>query len=207
MEREPGASISEPLTHRSLIPLAKLRSLKTFTLQCDEALSLTNNELCALLSQNPSLEHVLLNHEPLFLSPTELTIDVLPMLAESCPQLVELYLYLNTDVEGPGSVPLFTFKHMERVSFGVSPVHDKHLITKLLARVLPETCEVRSNPLYLPNVEALFTTGPEDQYVRGVRRGEWAQISEWIPVLLDFHREASSNAMITTVTGLAVGQN
>ncbi|KLO14231.1 hypothetical protein SCHPADRAFT_927959 [Schizopora paradoxa] len=142
----------------------------------------------------------------MFLSPTELTINVLPMLSQSCPQLEHLSLFVNTDVDDQESVPLQALDGLKSINFGVSPVQDKHFIAKLLARVLPANCEVISSPLYQPEVEALLETGPEEQYAREARRNEWAQISEWIPVLLEFRREASAISQTALAGEQAVGQ-
>ncbi|KLO14233.1 hypothetical protein SCHPADRAFT_996698 [Schizopora paradoxa] len=185
VERDPTGS-KESLNRRSLNPLTRLRSLHTFILRCDEVVSMANDELCAILSQCTSLKYLILNHEPLALPTTELTLDVLPMLAQKCPQLLQLCLFVDTDVEDAETVTSHTFEKMTSIDFGISPVHDKRVITKLLAQVLPEECILMSNPAHTSDIEALLVS-PEDRKTREERRKEWAEISQWIPVLFDFY--------------------
>ncbi|KLO14237.1 hypothetical protein SCHPADRAFT_927964 [Schizopora paradoxa] len=186
---------ASPLMHSNLVPLTSMRALKTFYLRCDGVVSMTNSELCQLLSQCPSLRRLDLNHEPMVLSPTDLTINVLPMLAQACPQLENLALYVNTEVERLDPASFDTFKNLQEINFGISVVEDKYLITKLLTQFLPQSCKLVSKALFTPKEEEFFVNDAELLESRGARRKEWGQIAEWIPVMLDVRREAYERAL------------
>lgn len=91
--------VESHLTYLNLHPLTKMPRLREFNLAYNEIVSMTDNELCKLVTQCPSLQTLQLNPEPMHLLPTEITINVVPILAQACPQLKELHLFVNTSVE------------------------------------------------------------------------------------------------------------
>lgn len=78
---------------------------------------MNNNELATLLSQCPSLTTVYLNSEPIFPSTTQLTVNVLPLLANCCPQLEALSIYIDgmKAVDMFETAELHTFKNLCRI--------------------------------------------------------------------------------------------
>lgn len=197
---EGGFADSPVLSRQNLLPIANMRSLRTLRVRCEAVFSMTNSELCALLSRCTSLITLELNQEPMVLSPTELTIHVLPMIAKACPQLEDLALYIDTGVgsEYPPtqSFWLEPFVILEWISFGISPLQNKQVIATLLSQVLPEDCELKCEPLYDSDVEREFIClSAEDAKAREACRKEWAQVAEWIPILKEARRQGRLEAM------------
>ncbi len=154
---------------------------------------MTNSELCTLLSQCPALVALDLNQEPMVLSPTELTINVLPLIARACPQLKDLALYVDTDVEPLEPLSLCTFTNLQTINLGTSLLQSKPVVMALLAQVLPEGCRLISRPSFEPDVEKLFGQ-PDAVEAREARRKEWVQVSEMIPILLEVRRGSWARA-------------
>jgi len=192
-EEDAAGSVKPPLTYRNLQPLTRMPHLRTFDLKYEVVVSMTDSELCTLLSQCPSLVTLDLNQEPMILSPTELTINVLPLIARACPQLEDLALYVDTDVEPVKTSSLCTFTSLESLNLGTSLLQSRPVVMKMLARVLPEDCELISKPSFELNVEKLFCQ-PDVVETRTARRKEWAQVSEWLPIMLELRSESLASA-------------
>jgi len=96
-----------------------------------------------------------LNQEPMVLSPTELTLNVLPSIARACPKLVLLALYVDTNIEPLETSSLSTFTNLKSISLGISPLQSRHVVLTMLAQVLPEGYQLTSNPSFEPDVEKL----------------------------------------------------
>jgi len=154
---------------------------------------MTDSELCTLLSQCPSLVTLDLNQEPMILSPTELTINVLPLIARACPQLEDLALYVDTAVEPVETSSLCTFTSLVSLNLGTSLLHSRPVVMKMLAQVLPEGCKLISIPSFELDAEKLFGQ-PDAVETRAARRKEWAQVSEWLPILLEVRIESLARA-------------
>lgn len=191
-----------PLTYQNLRPLTMMPHLETFQLKFDGVVSLTNSTLCSLLAQCSSMRILRLNQEPMTLSQTDLSINVLPMIARVCPQLEDLALYVNTKVDSPETSSLHTFERLKTIDLGLSLLENKLIATTLLAQVLPDGCKLISKPVFDLEAEDLFAYNDEDSEVREERRNEWAQVSEWMSILLKVRRESCERSL----TKRAVGQ-
>jgi len=190
---EVAGSVRPPLTYGNLHPLTRMTRLQTFILKYEVVVSMTNRELCTLLSQCPSLVALDLNQEPIVLSPTELTINVLPLIAQACPRLADLALYVDTNVKPLETSSLSTFTNLKSISLGISLLQCRPVVATLLAQVLPEGCRLISKPSFEQKMEEQFGE-PNDVETRAVRRKEWAQVSEWIPILLEVRRGSFARA-------------
>lgn len=184
------------LSYHNLSPITKLCHLTTFKLECEFVVSMKNDQLCQLLSQCPSLVNVDLNQEPMLLSPTELTIDVLPLLARACPLLKDIGLYVEPNVDP--TAPLFTFANLEYINLGISPLQNRrHVVAKLLAQVLPGDCHIVTERSFESDVEELFVVDPDSVEEREKRRREWAYVSIWMPTLQEACLETLKRAFKT----------
>ncbi|KLO05100.1 hypothetical protein SCHPADRAFT_1003054 [Schizopora paradoxa] len=189
-------STRSPLHYQNLRPVTTMPHLQSFQLNFEGVVSLTNAELCSLLARCPSMKILKLNHEPMDLKQTMLTINVLPMIAKLCPQLEDLALYVNTDVDPLEPSSLFTFKNLKTIDLGLSILESKGVVARLLAQVLPRGCKLVSNPAFHLDAEDHFAYGDEDSDVRDERRNEWVQLSEWISIMLEVRQESCERALM-----------
>lgn len=142
-----AADNEEQLTYASLLPLTRLRHLQFFSLACNETVSMTDRQLSDLLSACPVLATMHLNCEPPSMSPTDLTINVIPILANSCPWLENLHLYVDGTKPVDTTIKPTTFKKLRELSFGVSPLSNVDDALALLAQVIPTQCKFVGRPV------------------------------------------------------------
>lgn len=183
------------LTYQNLRPLTTMPHLQTFQLMFEGVVSLIDSQLSSLLAQCPSMRTLRLNQEPTSHSQTELTINALPKIAQACPQLEDLALYVNTKIDSLETAAFQTFGRLKTIDLGISLLENKLAVTTLLAQVLPEGCKLISKPVFDLETEELFAFDDEDSDVREERRNKWVQISEWLSILLQVRRESSERAL------------
>ncbi len=195
-ERDNGTSSVEALlTYEDLVPLTSLAHLQEVILHYCVPVSMTDNQLHTLLSQCPSLTVLELNQEPMILSPTELTVNVLPLLAQSCPQTGVPRL-----VRGHGrryrrdTGTLHVYESVRNQFRGVPPsVTNDRGVLPLLAQVLPEDCKNCTVSPYPEDVQKLLDR--DGKQGRQSRRNAWAKVANLMPILLDVRRQSASRAL------------
>lgn len=113
---------TQPITAVHLQPLIRLSKLETFTLSHTQPVVTTDAELLDICMACPSLTALSLNPEPISNCPTPLTLDVLSLLAENCPKLRVLRLYL--DATSPSTLlpvsPVVRFPEFQAVIWHVA---------------------------------------------------------------------------------------
>lgn len=72
-------------------------------------------------------------------------------------------------------------------------MQNRQIVRKILAQVLPEGCKLLSEPVFEPEEEVLFCN-ESNMEIRGARRKEWAQVSEWIPIMLEICQDSFRRA-------------
>ncbi|KAG6808957.1 hypothetical protein H0H92_002244 [Tricholoma furcatifolium] len=128
---------------RSLRPLFKCRNLYSFELRHDYPLDLRPAEMEEIAKSWHAMETLILNNEPLYQGPVDLTLDALVPFAHHCPGLLTLGMFLNTDATlvNPGSQTWMpVFKSLKTLSFGSSPIQEESPVALFLSRMcLPNT--------------------------------------------------------------------
>ena len=169
MRNEDGLELDR-VTLQTLLPLLDLTDLRCFEVNCHRPLKLNNCDLEELLTKWPSsasLKDLHLCHSPLLSEKPSLTPDVIPIIAECCPELLYLSLYLDTHVPAasePISPPPVRFSpSLKSIDFGTSPL-DESDVTNLaiyLSSLLPPTsnCDICCSIDEL--IEDLLTTQNE----------------------------------------------
>ncbi|KLO14236.1 hypothetical protein SCHPADRAFT_996701 [Schizopora paradoxa] len=179
-KREETATLS--LQDLELLP--RLRNLCNLEIHHTDPISMSDNELTGLLSQCPSLSTVYLNSEPIFLSISQLTINVLPLLAKRCPHLEELSLFIDgtKPVDIPEPTELMTFENLFYIDFGSSPVTEDGDVATMLGQVLPSECELNTTSAFSEDLRKAL--GPQVLRVVDLNHANWKKIAKVLPSLI-----------------------
>ncbi len=182
------------LSYEDLAPLTLLPHLQEFILHYCEPVSMTDDQLHTLLLQCPSLTAVELNQEPMVLSAPKLTINVLPLLAQSCPKLESLALICGDGYRNRRDTDSLHFREPFRNQFRVSSLrYNDRSVLPLLAQVLPEDCKITAESPYPEDVQKLLD--PDWEQGRQSRRNAWTKVANWMPILMDVRRQSASRAL------------
>ncbi|RDB20386.1 hypothetical protein Hypma_012527 [Hypsizygus marmoreus] len=161
------------ITLRILQPL--LTSLRLTTLQIRHRfpISMSDEDVVELARAMPQIEHLFLNETPREDRPIEqhtLTLDVLPPIAEACPRLLSLGLYLETSL-GYDDLPLEmrAFKVLREFHVGGSYIESECVddVALFMVQVLPMGCRV------LPDLK-----GDVSEVTRA-----WLRVMDMLPTL------------------------
>ena len=137
------------VTLETLSPLLKFPSLNEFEITYHRPLKLTDSDVLDFLKQWPHLEVLRLCSEPLFIEKPLLTPDVLPGIAERCPKLRTLALFIDSQMHRslsrfPEADQVRPFNALQRIEFGRSPLKGEDIIgiCLVLSDMLSETCDI-----------------------------------------------------------------
>lgn len=97
-ERTPA---SEAITFETLMPLSQLDTLTYLEISHEHPMSVTDDELLAIVTSLPRLQVLLMNDCPSNVTRSSLTTECLPRLAQALPNLKELGLYLDLSQKVP----------------------------------------------------------------------------------------------------------
>lgn len=172
------------LSLQDLESLPRLKSLINFEIHHTDPISMHDDELAGLLSQCPSLSNVYLNSEPIFLSTTLLTINVLPLLAKRCPQLEALSLFIDgvKPVDELEPAELHTFENLFYIDFGSSSVSEEGDVVTMLAQVLPLECEFSTTSAFSDDLRKALDV----RWLKAMdsNHAEWKKIAKSLPSLI-----------------------
>lgn len=134
MATNAGSQMETQVSYQQLAGLKDLPNLKNFEFSHMYSVSLTNEELGELFSSWASLETFFLTatDHPIA-SSVPLTLACLPSLAQCCPNLRRLGLYMDatTPVELPTTFK--PFASLEELRPGLSPIKDPHTVAAFLS--------------------------------------------------------------------------
>ncbi|KAH8113197.1 hypothetical protein DFH11DRAFT_1545300 [Phellopilus nigrolimitatus] len=133
----------DPIQAENLRPLTLLSQLEMLKLDLAHPIDVTNNQLVDIFGKCNSLTTLVLNTRPLVMrfSPS-LTLDVLQLLSENCPQLIELGLYVDARVipNTPDLLHARGFRNLQVLDLGASPIYDSGNVSLYLSRIIPSQC-------------------------------------------------------------------
>ncbi|KAG6835921.1 hypothetical protein H0H93_013330 [Arthromyces matolae] len=138
------------LSFAELQPLLSLK-LDHLLIKGHEPLNFIPGELRELAASLPNLTQLYLNQSPYILlhghveSNIGFTIDLLPDIAQSCPNLQSLGILLNTSHVPTGGLNILPFRAcLRQMDLGLSPLKgdNSNVIATYLAQILPKNCEL-----------------------------------------------------------------
>ena len=184
------ASSSEPdvdqatdvdITLDVLKPLLKLPNLSMMELIHQHQLALSQVDIELLASSWPSLETLILNNEPVYLSRSKLTLKALLPFAKHCHKLSHLGLFLDaTSVDESFYQPnLIPFRNLKRLSMGVSIITDSESVSLYLSRILPLGCKLDSGITWDETTEINDSISIKIEE----RCQAWSKVAEMLPML------------------------
>ncbi|KAH8113189.1 hypothetical protein DFH11DRAFT_1744573 [Phellopilus nigrolimitatus] len=135
----------------NLKPLTSLPHLEMLKLDLIHPIDITNGQIVDTFGKCNSLTTLVLSTKPLVWGfSTSLTLDVLLLLSEACPQLVELGLYVDAGVipNTPDLLHVRGFRKLQILDLGASPIYDPENASLYLGSIIPSQCtfEVHSPP-------------------------------------------------------------
>lgn len=164
-----------------LKPLLKLPGLSMMELVHHHQLSLSQVDIELLASSWPSLETLILNNEPVYLSRSKLTLKALLPFAKHCHKLSHLGLFLDaTSVdETIYQANSITFRNLKRLSMGVSIITDTESVSLYLSRILPLGCRLDSGITWdeSTDIDVAISIKVEE------RCQAWSKVAEMLPML------------------------
>ncbi|KLO14232.1 hypothetical protein SCHPADRAFT_927960 [Schizopora paradoxa] len=194
-----GDSSNAFLNAKDLSPLAYMKKLNSFKLCYIEPVTMRNEDLAALLGNLSCLEVFELHPSPVHLHPTELNLNLIPMLRQTCPRLHRAILYLDaTDIQSASSPSLDYSGNLSCIGFKTSPVRkaDVHKIMVFLSQVLPENCKME-HERYL---ETRFVGVIDASQWKRMEeyRLVWENMAELLPLVMEVRRVSAMRANCTT---------
>lgn len=135
---------------KALFPLKKLTSL---TIRHEFSIILTTDDIALIASAFPLIETLLLNPRPIQATESLTPLSALPLLAQGCPNLFSLGLFVSTDRESLTTFQaqnIVKFKSLNMLSLGASPQIDDDASNCLffLAQFLPPSCRITDSVPY-----------------------------------------------------------
>lgn len=127
------------VTFDDLRPLLSCIGITYFRIDTARPLGLTDVDMERLAERWPSLKTLSLAPLPGILSetPKQLSLHSLLHLANHCPQLNEVYLYLDTKHVPEDMKTFSTFTQLARLDVGFSPIKNSVQVTRFLSQILP----------------------------------------------------------------------
>ncbi|KAG6830357.1 hypothetical protein H0H92_001150 [Tricholoma furcatifolium] len=160
----------------TLRPLFKCTQLRYFEITHHYPLNLRSADIEQIATSWPAIRTLFLNGQPLYLGPTDLTLDALVPLALHCPKLSSLAIYLNADrvpTTPDPQLELPLFKSLKTLAFDVSPIQQEDLVAVFLSRICQEVSVIQDVDMTLPgNDDALK-----------LRIDKWKKVKELLPLL------------------------
>lgn len=135
------------ISYQELVILRGLPNLKQFKFSQQTHVSITDEELRELVSSWESLEAFSISAtDPLADSFPPLTLACLLPLAESCPNLQRLRLYIDATAPIDLSSTFKPFTKLEELGTGVSPIKDVHAVSAFLRTLCPTRLRITKEP-------------------------------------------------------------
>ena len=185
------------ITFDYLKPLLHLPNLKVLEIFHQLPLALKQEDLEILSICWPALKSLNLNNEPVILTQSNLSVEALLPFARHCPNLTHLGLFLNAvalELPLPSSVAgsITPFKRLERLSMGVSIIHDDNSVALYLSYLLPSGCTIDCGITW-DNCEA-----GDPELLREVQQrcDRWMKVDKMLPVLVQLRMEEKERLKI-----------
>lgn len=141
-------------------------------------MSLTNEELEALVSSWSSLKSLRLNSNPIKRFGPRLTLACLFSLAHHRPNLVEPELYLDATLPIPVPATFQTLPKLKELDVGTSPIENAHMVSIFLYRLCSIDCS-----LHMARDPSHY--GEPDDQGEKLKRYEtlWVQVAGCLPLI------------------------
>lgn len=190
----PLESFPEQVTIETLSPIFSYKYLTHFSFQYFYPLSLTDDDIARLASSCPSLVSLKLGKDPYLSGNPNLTLQSLLPLAEYCPNLEELALYLDANVIPQVSDLALSFKRIQSIDFGNSLISPDKIdrIALFLSHICtretsdPDRCTVKISSYRhwdLVYLNMLYESEPVQTAIEERVRC-WSEVDQRLPVLL-----------------------
>ncbi|KAI0320857.1 hypothetical protein OF83DRAFT_1168946 [Amylostereum chailletii] len=190
----------KPLSFEHIRPLLPLHQLTTLEIRHNLSLCLSEESLVELGTALPNLQNLLLNCDPLRLGSPSLTLHALLPLAEFCPNLRRLGLYVDAcatetlTVPKRASKPRFT--SLRYVNFGTSPIGTSVVPVALFLSALfadadadtvvkVEAGVMWNEDLFVDDVDGFSETTTENCM-------RWGEVAKMMPLLVPLRRDEKS---------------
>lgn len=173
----------QSITYETLSAITTIRNLKQFSITYTQPIVMSNDELISLLVRCPLLTEVTLNSEPIACSGTALTLGVLSLLAQQCPWILTLKLYVDASSTSSLGDPLPIYKGLTSISLGTSTIKEPDRVAVYMSQVLPSTCELSVLPLIRSETESQLDPGVIEEM--RTRRDAWKKVKEVLPLLIE----------------------
>ncbi|TDL15769.1 hypothetical protein BD410DRAFT_822996 [Rickenella mellea] len=177
------------LSFKDLCPILDFPHLTTFDLTHYRPLDITDDDMDRLARNWPSLESLKLNAEPVILDNPKITFASLSSLAQHCPNLTRLGLYLNPsphDLPKPG----MPFKMLKSLEFGTSPIQSEDHAALYLSEICPLSCTVEVGVTWTDELKSGIIDNEDVADGEMRRRWEcWEQVRDILPLLIKLRRE------------------
>ncbi|KAF9481477.1 hypothetical protein BDN70DRAFT_905253 [Pholiota conissans] len=181
-------SSSHIITLDTLKPLLKLPNLESFEIVHQYPISFSQEDLELFASSCPSIETLLLNTEPVYLTRSTLTLESLIPFAKHCPRLNSLGLFLDATAEIPELsilTPPKPFVNLSKLSMGVSIIEDDSAPSLYLSQLLPPTTEIDCGITW-------DNDGQGNETLSNIvkeRCHVWDRVAETVPLLSTLRRQ------------------
>ncbi|KAH8113194.1 hypothetical protein DFH11DRAFT_367404 [Phellopilus nigrolimitatus] len=164
----------------TLRPLTSLFHLEMLELESIRPIKLTTNQMVDIFGKCSCLTTLTLN-TTLSAFSTLLTLDVLRLLSEACPQLVKLGLHVDARVipSTPDLLHVHGFRNLRVLDLRTSPIHDPGCASLYLSRIIPSQCTL---VVHSPHEMA-------DEEV-GVFFERWKEVKRLLPFFIQSHEDS-----------------
>ncbi|KAI0060964.1 hypothetical protein BV25DRAFT_1839295 [Artomyces pyxidatus] len=181
------------ITMEHVRPLLTLKKLKSLELRHSLPLKLTPDDFAELASAFPLLENLVLNPEPLDLIKPSLDLEALITLAQHCPQLHTVGIYVDAETAGEIVLRHKTTPRLpllRTLNFGVSPIGaDQVPIALFLSHVVSEEVTVCLESGVTWSAE-LYAGSPTDYSGKVADRCDaWAEVAKMVPLLMQLKKQ------------------
>lgn len=177
LESDDGA-----LPPSSIGTLVQLNRLTHLYINTETPLDIEDNDVCTIISAMPQLKHLELAPDPMFsVRPPRLTFKSLNIVAQGCPSLEYLGVYLLVPSASrlPSSRPMFMAPDI-RINFGLSKVPNEFTAVALyLSAILPA---FTSSIISKPTDNRIASLDPDFASLFQNQKRKWAKVFETIKI-------------------------
>jgi hypothetical protein len=183
----------------TLKPLFQCTNLNALELVHQYPLDLQQEDVELIATKWPSLETLLLNNEPVYLSQSNLTLQALLPFARHCPKLRHLGLFIHATTADLPSISSFglpssddhpRFRSLRRLSMGVSIISEEGQIALFLSHICPLGCKLESGVTW----DESILVGEETALAIEHRCQKWNKVVELLPLLTRLRLEEQEKA-------------
>jgi hypothetical protein len=183
----------------TLKPLFQCPNLNALELVHQYPLDLRQDDVELIATKWPSLETLLLNNEPVYLSQSNLTLQALLPFARHCPKLRHLGLFIHATTADLPSISSFglpssedrpRFGKLRRLSMGVSIISEEGPVALFLSHICPLGCRLESGVTW----DESIVVGEGIALAIERRCEKWNKVVELLPLLTRLRMEEREKA-------------